>query len=368
MGRRREEDYSNSRRILITSPSLNVVANVSGISSLVSNILKFSRCNIIHFEVGRKDRQKRNVVWLYYQIKLFIQFIYLSIFEYFDILHINTSFEKPSIFRDYFIVAINKKIFRRKVLFHIHGGYYLIHSAKSGIIRFIIKKSIESSDMILVLSEMEKNVLKTRYGHYNYHVLPNAVNGIVIGSERNYMRKGILKLLFLGRINKTKGIYTISESFKYLEKHFDYINFEIYGNGPELDSWMKALKQYPSLNYNYRGVVDEDGKWKVLNETDVFLLPSLHSEGMPIAMIEAMAAGCLVIVTDDASITSVVKNNETGIIIPKNSPQQLANKIIEIFEGVVGLEVIGKSAQTFVKQHLSFSNYIQKLDELYCKL
>ncbi len=49
--------------ILITAPSLNTKCNVSGISSVVNNILAVTDLKYIHFLVGKKDRQKRNIMW-----------------------------------------------------------------------------------------------------------------------------------------------------------------------------------------------------------------------------------------------------------------------------------------------------------------
>jgi glycosyltransferase involved in cell wall biosynthesis len=115
-------------------------------------------------------------------------------------------------------------------------------------------------------------------------------------------------------------------------------------------------------------VVGGKDKWNALRNSDVLLLPSLSGEGMPIAMIEAMAAGCSVIVTDVASVKSVITDNVTGILLPESSPKHLAEKIGDIIEGRIDLKTIGQNAKSYVDANLSLSSYIKRLEHLYSTL
>src|SRR5690349_14984029 len=115
------------KRILITSPSLNTKENVSGISTLVADIIQFSNFNFVHFQLGSKDGLKKNLVWALRQVNIYIQIFFTSIFKKFEIVHLNIGLEKFSIIRDSLILYIVKLIFRKKVIFHVHGGYYLMN-------------------------------------------------------------------------------------------------------------------------------------------------------------------------------------------------------------------------------------------------
>jgi glycosyltransferase involved in cell wall biosynthesis len=259
-----------------------------------------------------------------------------------------------------------KNIFHKKTILHVHGGYYLMNEPRQKYLNFLLNNIFKHADSILVLSTLEKDILEKRYGALNFNVFPNAVN-ITSSPENKKERKEVVKFVFMGRINRSKGIYTISESFKYLSRHFDKFVFNIYGAGPDLDDWLNALKSLKGLQFNYNGIVGDMEKWKILNSADVFLLPSLHSEGLPMAMIEAMAAGCAVVVTDVASIKTVV-NNSNGILLNESSPELLAEKIEEILENKIDVNAIGRQAKEFVRSNLSFSNYIRNLDSLYAAL
>lgn len=359
----------NSKRVLISSPSLDVTKNVSGISSLVADIMNFSKYKFVHLQLGSTDKKKRkNLAWAFNQVNVFFLIFYTTVFKKYDFAHLNVGLEKPSIIRESIVFFIVKGLFRKKVILHIHGGYFLMHEPKKGLISYLLKKIVTNAEAIVVLSDLEKQVLKKRYGNLSFYSFPNAVDVTCINnlSKRHEIEK--LTFIFMGRIHTMKGIYTISESLQYLSKYFHLFTLNVYGAGVELSDWLASLNKYKDLQYTYNGVITGKDKWIALQNSDVFLLPSLHSEGMPIAMIEAMAAECVVLVTDVASIKSVIDNNYNGILLSESSPEQLAARMEEIILGKVDIDFIGKNARQYVIENLSLPTYIAKLEELYSGL
>lgn len=357
-----------NNRVLISSPSLDVKENVSGISSLVSDIISTSRFEFIHFRVGSKDKEKKNILWLGRQAAIYCKALYCSFFKKFDIFHLNLGLEKLSIARDYFIFLIFKKIFQKKLLLHIHGGYYLMNPPSGRFFTYLLNSLFKNADAIIVLSSLEKSILSNRYGSRNFHVLPNAVKITETVPTLNAIPVEKQKLIFMGRINKSKGVYVISEAFKYLTEYFHKFSFEIYGTGPETEELKKCLSMYEGLDFSFKGIVGGENKWQALRNANIFLLPSIHGEGLPVALLEAMSVGCAVIVTDDASITTVVRNNENGIVIPKNDPFDLALNIIKLLNGEVNSDFLGDNAQKYIRENLSITNYVRCLEGLYSTL
>lgn len=356
------------RRILITSPSLNVKENVSGISSLVADILNYSQFKFLHLQLGSKDGFKKNLAWAGSQLSAFIKVFLTSIFRKYEIVHLNVGLEKNSIIRDSMVFFIVKGIFNKKVILHVHGGFFLMNEAKSRMLNFMLKKIFNKAEAVIVLSNLEKGILEKRYGNLSFHVFPNAVDIASIKNMNTRVSSEKVRFIFIGRIIKTKGIYTISESMKYLSKYFDRFSLSIFGNGPEVDEWIASLNKIEGLDYTYNGVVGGSDKWKALYGADVFLLPALHSEGMPIAMLEAMAAACVVVVTDVASIKTVIKDYSNGILLSESSPEQLASVMEKLILGKADKELIGQNAMQYVQNNLSLPNYIHKLEDLYISI
>ena len=358
----------SNRRILITSPSLKVTENVSGISSLVADIINYSKLDFVHFQLGSKDGVKKNFIWALIQVKIYLEIIFVSLFRKYEFVHLNVGLEKASIIRDSLVFFIVNRLFRKKVVLHIHGGYYLMHETKSRVLNILLKKIFEHAEAIIVLSELEKEILSKRYGNLRFSVFPNAVDTNTVNGLSKQPVNANIRFIFMGRINKVKGIYTISESLQYLTNSFDRFSFDIYGVGPDLEDWLAKLRKYPALNFTYHGVTGGLEKWKALSGSDVLLLPSLSGEGMPIAMIEAMAAGCVVIITDVASVKTVISNNVNGILLSESSPQLLAQKILDVIDGKIDVEFIGNNAKKYVEANLSLSGYIKRLETLYSTL
>jgi glycosyltransferase involved in cell wall biosynthesis len=110
---------------------------------------------------------------------------------------------------------------------------------------------------------------------------------------------------------------------------------EWWGQEPELEDEVKKLIHENDLmdDIKFLGLVNGIEKKKLLMRTDIFVLPTYYKfEGHPNAIIEAMAAGCIIISTDHAAIPETIINGETGFIVPKQDPLRLAETIIHLIE------------------------------------
>ena len=98
---------------------------------------------------------------------------------------------------------------------------------------------------------------------------------------------------------------------------------------------------------------------------DILLLSSLK-EGIANVVLEAMAIGLPVISTDCGGMKELVKNKETGWLVPVRDPQAIADAISDISETTeLDLQQITQHAHDFVKTHFNADNSIQQFIELY---
>lgn len=353
--------------VLITSPSLDTFQNVSGISSLVSDIIARGSAQFIHLELGSKDGQRKDPKWMVSQVLLYLRMLYICLTRRVDIIHLNVGLEMMGIIRDYLLMVLGKVVCRKKLLLHLHGGFYLMHEPANQLLSGMLRGLIDNADLVVVLSELERETLLARYGPHNFQVLPNAVECQPPHTPVQ-RRSSEVKLAFVGRINYTKGIFVIAEALQLLSAHYHRFAFSIYGTGPELEPFVERLNACSRLDFTYRGVVKGAEKWQALHEADVLLLPSLHSEGMPMAILESMAARCVVISTADASISTVVHDGINGLLIPKADPQALAAKIREVLDGKVDCYSLADNAAAHIATHYTLSRYISKLQEVYAEV
>jgi glycosyltransferase involved in cell wall biosynthesis len=99
----------------------------------------------------------------------------------------------------------------------------------------------------------------------------------------------------------------------------------IVGDGPERERVEDELARY-SLDRRVRLLGERGDVPELLADADVFLLAS-RSEGLPLSVIEAMAAGLPVVASDVGGLRELVRDGETGTLVPPGDPAALANAL-----------------------------------------
>jgi len=142
--------------------------------------------------------------------------------------------------------------------------------------------------------------------------------------EKQYGHVGPTRVLFVGRIAYNKGINVLLEAARLLDEagmSADFI-FTIAGKGPLYETY-KA--QNLLANVQFLGFVGDKDLFDLYIAHDLFLLPTLF-EGMPTVVLEAMAAGMPVAVTDVGATRELV-DAENGYIIETGNPHSIASAL-----------------------------------------
>lgn len=159
------------------------------------------------------------------------------------------------------------------------------------------KRGLQVADVIHATAESEKaNLLKLNWNS-NVVVIPNCVRVDEIALKKSWERKK--NILFLSRVHVKKGVNFLIEAASQLREELQGYTITIAGPGEE--SYVKELKQLASRldvadMFRFIGPVFGDGKWKLYQEADLFVLPT-HSENFGIVVAEALASGTPVITT-----------------------------------------------------------------------
>jgi glycosyltransferase involved in cell wall biosynthesis len=99
---------------------------------------------------------------------------------------------------------------------------------------------------------------------------------------------------------------------------------------------------------------------------DVFTLPSL-SEGLPLSLLEAMAAGIPTVVTKVGGMPEVVHDGRTGFIVPPSDPDALASKILFLLENPAIAAKMGAAGRSHVRERFSLDKMMAEYRDLYRK-
>ena len=135
----------------------------------------------------------------------------------------------------------------------------------------------------------------------------------------------LFRVLFLSRLERDKGIYEILEVARLLRG--GPVRFTLAGSGSEEASLRRSLLEQKDTNIRLVGYVSGAAKAALYAESDAFIFPSSHGEGMPNAVLEAMALGLPVITTRVGGIADFFDENRMGIALTSVDASALARAV-----------------------------------------
>ena len=228
------------------------------------------------------------------------------------------------------LIALIGMAFRKKIIFHLHGGAFKSFYSRASIFKPGIRMVLKKSDTVICLSKQWHDYYSNTLSLKNVVSISNPVE---LSEGEDYFRVGpVVNLLFLGRICDDKGIFNLIEYLR-TSKYFIEDRLKLFIGGVGEHERLLNIISDPSFNSNitYHGWVDDNVKRQLLEEADVFILPS-HFEGLPVSILEAMAFRKPIIATDVGGISSIVKNGVNGWLLNPKNLKQLDLVFAEIFD------------------------------------
>lgn len=223
-----------------------------------------------------------------------------------DIVHIHTcSFQ--SFYRSLLDAAV-VRLAGRRVCLHIHGGRFAEFCAASGRgARWLIRRGAEAADAVIVLSPRWATQLRPYLGASRLAVVPN---GVAVPAVPRPARPpgGPCRFVYLGPLSHAKGLAELIEAADRLRSAG--VPFELVFAGPAVPAdptdWRQVIA-WRGLSDHVRlaGTVRGPARTALLAASDCLVLPS-HSEGLPMVVLEAAAAGLAVVATAVGSLPEML--------------------------------------------------------------
>ena len=140
-------------------------------------------------------------------------------------------------------------------------------------------------------------------------------------------------ILAVGRLHPIKGFDTLIEALALARSNGLRFNCRIVGDGP-LHSELQALVQSRGLQGHVEllGAQAQEAVRALLEQASVFVLPSQVArdggrDGIPVALMEAMASGCAVLSCRTSGIPELISDGEHGVLVPERDPVSLASAL-----------------------------------------
>jgi glycosyltransferase involved in cell wall biosynthesis len=262
-----------------------------------------------------------------------LRLVLVCLFRRCDIVHIHMS-AHASFFRKSVMVGV-ARFFRRGTLLHVHGSRFdVFHEGSSPSVKSRIRAVLERVDIVIALSDSWRSRLAGFAPEAEIRVLPNPVvadDFAPAAASRTDVPADGGTVLFLGAFGKRKGIYDLIEAMSVVVARRPGVTFELGGDKEVEEVRRLTEKSGVAKSVRMLGWVTGDVKIAAFARAHIYVLPSYH-EGLPIGVLEAMAAGLPVVTTPVGGIPEVVKDGVNGLIVSPGDVKALGASILRLLE------------------------------------
>jgi len=354
------------RKIVVFSPSLDAVTGVSTHARILLASELTRDYELLHFQVGSEGRRENSVQKL---ARLAFSPLSLGLFLVrtgAEAVHINASLDPRAYWRD-LAYSIVVKLLGRRIVNQIHGGAMPQDFFRgNALLTWILRRFLVSGDVVTVLSSAELAAYRSFDARINVHLVPNAIDPAGLADRpRSYNETQPLRLAYVGRILRAKGLFELVEALTRLKGLGREFRVHIAGEGPDQRELVAASERAGLQDrVRFLGNVFAAEKFRLLLESDLFLLPS-YSEGLPYSLLEAMAAGCVPVTTPVAAIPDVVRDGEHGVFVPARDSGALAGAVAALDDDRERLRRMAAAARLRVLERYTVARLASDFHRLY---
>lgn len=175
-------------------------------------------------------------------------------------------------------------------------------------------------------------------------------------------------VLTVARLEPRKGVAVLLDALERLRADGLDIRLTIAGDGPDRVA-LEAVVARRGLEaaVTMLGTVDQETVRRLCREADAFCLPSL-AEGVPVVLMEGMAAGLPVIATRIAGIPELVEHEETGLLVAPGSAEELAAALARLESDGALRRSLGEAGRERVRADYDVANSAERLERIFTRL
>jgi glycosyltransferase involved in cell wall biosynthesis len=319
--------------VLLLGPLRSAVSGVSTHLNLLFGSALAGRFRMVQFQVGSAGRVETPLGRLARLLASPVQLATSIVRHGVTIVHINTSLDAKAYWRDLVYVLVAKACGAR-VLYQVHGGAVSAFCGTPPLLaaaaRLVLRTTFRWPDVVVVISQIEYEAVTALAPRQRVVLLPNGTDVEALATRRkaHAALDGPLRLLYIGRLVRTKGLYESLEAIARLRTHGVDTHLVIAGSGVEEEGLRREVGRLKLQEaVSFAGPAFGERKRALFEEAQVLLLPTYHREGLPYALLEGMAAGLVPVVTRVGAIPDVVEPDVHGLFVPPRDPETLARAL-----------------------------------------
>jgi glycosyltransferase involved in cell wall biosynthesis len=351
--------------VLVVSPDPSVPGGVSVfIDCLKRHLTRSAATGFYIGSRGRGDESVLGVCWRMLTAPVALMEKFHT--EKFDVVHLNPSFDAKSLLRDGLLVLALRAAGCKRILFYLHG------------FDLGLQKNILGNAMLRRLTAwmLNKCALITVLGDaFRDGLIELGVDPARIVVTRTMFDGAVLRptgmapparpyILFMSRFDREKGGRELVQAFAALAQDYPDYDLVLAGLGEDEAAMRKEAGALES-RVHFPGYVGGAAKTALLQQCTIFALPTFYrSEGMPVAVLEAMGAGKVLMVGSAGAMAAIARDGENGVVLSDVTPHTVEQGLRHLLDDPAR-DAIGKRNAEFAWAHFEAKAVTAEIETLY---
>lgn len=349
--------------ILHLPPPIHGAAQIGQLISESKKVAELFSCTFINLSTSKSVQAigKLGIDKVFYFFKIVFLTTKMLIQQKPELCYMTIATTGKAFYKDLVIISL-LKLFRKKILFHIHHQGVMKEVKRNKFRHYLYKYAFggKRTKTILLSKNLYYDIEKYAPADKIYY----CPNGIALQPGASAIRTEVkepntTKILFLSNMMASKGIYVLLDTCKLLHEQNQHFECHFVGD------WLNTDKESFSQKIHSMGIdkkVFVHGK-KINGEknnfyksADIFVLPSLD-DSFPLVLLEAMQFSLPVISTKEGGIPDIVSDGQTGYLIHKNSPEELAQKLSFLINNPEERTKMGQTGKLKFDTHFNIDRF-----------
>lgn len=341
-------------KILSVIPSLQLLG---GVANHYQGLSPYWKEDMKYLSYGKR----KNIPAFLTLIPDYFHFVFLLILSKIDVVIINPSLRSYQITRDglYLLIA---KLFNKKVVTFIHGwdpNLYMKIKNKPDLFCKVYGKS----QFIYTLYSGYKKDLEALPLKCPILLTTTKVSNSLVENFDITQRDGkIQQILFLARVEQTKGIDITIKAYELIKEKYPEIHLCVCGTGKALDDTIDYVKNRHIKDVSFEGFVQGNDRIRFFTSSQIYILPT-YGEGMATSVLEAMAMGLIVVSRPVGGVVDFFENGKMGYLLDSLDPQDYADTIEKIIVNQALAKQMAENNYKYANEHFLASKVAKKFEE-----
>jgi glycosyltransferase involved in cell wall biosynthesis len=357
---------SSPMNVLITRQAYDDPGGISNYFNILEDRFHVGTTPVV---VGRRVDEKGLWAMACRMMNDYVEFLRVIRKKSVDLVHLNISLNAKGVFRDGVFLLLSKALGKRTLVF-FHGWDPDFERRLSGPFLWLFKRIYLKSDAFIVLAAGFEQKLRSWGVEKPVYLESTLVDdGLlrdfnIAEAIQKRLDRGIIKVLFLARLIKGKGIYETLDAVAALQKKDRDIHVIVAGDGDERESAERYVSLNGIKNARFTGYVTGERKRQLFEEAFLYCLPS-YQEGLPTSLLEAMSFGLPIIASPVGGIPDIVENGKNGFLTDDKESATLAGLMGKVISDESLYRRISMNNHALAKERFMASGGVRRLEQIY---